>query len=347
MTEGSGFVRTVLGDIPANQIGVTLVHEHLWMDATPILSFHGHENGNHDAVFDHVIAAECRWTPGAHIGNYQLTDMPAILADVVGAKANGVSTIVDVTPIDMGRSPQRLKEVSVQSGVHVVMGTGYYLHAAHQAHLPSDRAEDAVFERIVSEHVNGVDGIHPGIIGEIGTGNPPHDSELAVLRGAARAAAATGLALSIHVHPWGYTGNAILASLNLASLDPRRVILGHMNTAIDRPQYVHDLLESGVTVGFDLFGFDHSLLQVGHYPPSDWDVAKFVAGLLDAGYADRIVLSQDVGVRTRLSAFGGWGYAHLTQHVVPMLHTFGVDDAVLSQMLVTNCENILAMRTEA
>lgn len=346
MTEGSGFVRTVLGDIPANQIGLTLIHEHLWMDATPILRFHGHTTDEQGAEFDHVVAAECRWNPGAHMGNYQMTDMPAILADVISAKSSGVSTIVDVTPIDMGRSPQHLKELSVRSGVHVVMGTGYYLHAAHHAHLPGDRPEDAVFERIVSEHDAGVDGVRPGIIGEIGTGDPPHDSELAVLRGAARAAALTGLGLSVHVHPWGYTGDAILASLDLASLDPRRVILGHMNTAIDHPEYVRALLRSGVTLGFDLFGFDHSLLQVGHYPPSDWDVARFVADLIDAGYAEQIVLSQDVGVRTRLAAFGGWGYSHLTQHVVPMLRGFGVDDAVLSQMLVTNCENILAIREE-
>lgn len=347
MTEGAAFVRTVLGDIPSNQIGVTLIHEHLWMDATPILNFHGHGNDATDADFDHIVAAECRWNPGAHLGNYQLTDMSAILADVISAKSSGIATIVDVTPIDMGRSPQHLKELSVRSGVHVVMGTGYYVHAVHHAHLPADRTEDAVFERIVSEHGDGVDGVRPGIIGEIGTGNPPHASELAVLRGAARAAAVTGLALSVHVHPWGYTGDAILPAINVASLDPRRVILGHMNTAIDRPDYVHALLETGVTVGFDLFGFDHSLLQVGHYPPSDWEVATFVAKLLDAGYTDQIVLSQDVGVRTRLTAFGGWGYAHLTNHVVPMLRGLGVDDVVLSQLLMTNCEKILAMRTEA
>ena len=61
------------------------------------------------------------------------------------------------------------------------------------------------------------------------------------------------------------------------------------------------------------------------------------------GYADRIVLGQDIGVRTRLRRWGGWGYAHLLEHVVPLLRDAGVDDAAVDRMLVANPARLLAV----
>jgi len=339
----SGIVRTVLGDVSPESLGITLIHEHLFMDATAMLGVHGYQSDIEIAKFTIADAAECRWNPGAHSHNYALTDVAAVISDLHAARGDGVRTVVDVTPIDMGRAPAQLRDIAAATGLHVIMGTGYYLRGTHRAHLRDEAIDDQVFDRILHEHESGSDGSKPGIIGEIGTGDPPDAAELAVLRGAARAAAASGLALSVHVHPWGWTAPELLNVITSTDVDPTRVILGHMNTAIERPAYLLALLAEGVTLGFDLFGFDHSLLTVGRYPPSDWEVARTVADLVAAGWVDQLVLSHDIGVRTRLRAFGGWGYSHLLTHIVPILRDLGVPADGITTMVEANPRRLLTL----
>lgn len=199
----------------------------------------------------------------------------------------------------------------------------------------------------MNEHENGVDGVRPGIVGEIGTSDPPTRSELGVLRGSARAALETGLALTVHVHPWGYTGDRVLECALDEGLSPERVILNHMSTAIDQLDYLRRLLAQGVTLSFDLFGFDHSLLGPGRYAPSDDDVAACVAALAREGWTSQMVLSQDVGVRTRLRRYGGWGYGHLVRHVVPLLTAKGLDDQAVRTMLFGNPRRLLTITTRS
>jgi phosphotriesterase-related protein len=336
-------IRTVTGDIAPESAGVTLVHEHLHMDATPLLTEHGYSaDSGHAEPFTAATAGECRWNPGAHPDNYALTEIDAVLEDLLDARDLGVATVVDATPIDLGRSPARLRELAQRTGLQIVMGTGYYLAATHRGVLEDGHEEQATYDRILEEHRHGVDGVHPGLIGEIGTGHPPAPSELRVLRGAARAARATGLALSVHIHPWGDGGRTVMDVVADVGLSPHRVVLQHMNTAIGAPDYLTELLHSGAHLGFDLFGFDHSLLGAGRYPPSDADAATAVARLVHDGWIQQLVLSQDVGVRTRLRRYGGWGYGHLLRHVVPLLRERGVDDTGLATLLVANPARLLA-----
>jgi phosphotriesterase-related protein len=163
-----------------------------------------------------------------------------------------------------------------------------------------------------------------------------------MLRAVAVASRESGLAISVHLHPWGHEGPAVLDLLIGAGAPPEHVVLGHLNTAIDRPDELRAMADRGATLGFDLFGFDHSLLGQGRWPPSDHDVAATIAALVGDGYADRIVLGQDVGVRTRLRRWGGWGYAHLLDHVVPIMRDLGIGDAVDS-MLVGNPARLLTV----
>jgi phosphotriesterase-related protein len=341
-------VRTVTGDIEVTDVGITLIHEHLHMDATPMLAGHGYAADDEGSgPFTLAHAAECRWNPGAHAGNYSFTEVDAVVEDLRDARDLGVTLVVDATPIDLGRSPRALVALARATGLGVVMGTGYYLAASHRAVLPRGSEADATYRRILDEHENGIDGVRPGIIGEIGTGHPPDASELAVLRGAARAAVDTGLVLSVHVHPWGDGGRAAMATIASVGLAPGRVILHHMNTAVGDPDYLGDLLASGAHLAFDLFGFDHSLLGAGRYPPSDADCADAIVGLVEAGWVRQIVVSQDIGVRTRLRRYGGWGYGHLLRHVVPLLRARGLDDDTLTTLLVDNPARLLAMEETA
>ena len=115
-----------------------------------------------------------------------------------------------------------------------------------------------------------------------------------------------------------------------------------MNTAVDRPPYLADLLDRGTNLGFDLMGFDHSLIGLGKYPPSDFDVVARIADLAEQGFADQLFVSQDMGgVKTRLLAYGGWGYAHILDHIVPLLRSAGWGDAEVETLMVANPARLL------
>ncbi len=343
MSPGRSVVRTVLGPIAPQDLGITSSHEHLWMDGTPLLAVHGYARGD-VGPWDASAAAEARWNPGVHPDNYRFTDADTVVEELGPFVAAGGRSLIELTPPGLGRDAGRILDIARRAGVHVVLGTGQYLEPAHEPWVAI--ASDAeLVERLVADATDGLDGTdaRPGIYGEIGTGDPVTPAEIRVLRAVAGASRATGLSISVHLHPWGHEGIAVLETLTAAGADPTRVILGHLTTAIDRPDELRSMADRGATLGFDLFGFDHSLLGPGRWPPSDRDVALTIAGLVADGYGDRIVLGQDIGVRTRLRRWGGWGYAHLLEHVVPLLDDAGVSQAAIDAMLVHTPARLLAV----
>ncbi|HEU0244693.1 MAG TPA: hypothetical protein VFQ75_12370 [Candidatus Limnocylindrales bacterium] len=337
-------VRTVRGPVEPSALGVTLMHEHVWMDAGPLLAVHAYDTATEVGSWDAAVAAEARWNPGVHPDNYRLTDEDAAVEELTPFRALGGGSVVDLTPPSLGRDPERLAAISERTGLHVVAGTGHYLAATHEPWVAE--ADDlALAGRLVSDACDGLapSGIRPGILGEIGTSDPVAPAERRVLRAAAAAAQETGLAISVHVHPWGGEAPLVLELLEAAGADPERVVLGHLSTAIGRPDELRGLLDRGAVLGFDLFGFDHSLLGPGRWPPSDLDVARVVAMLVAEGYAAQLVLSQDVGVRTRYRRWGGWGYDHLLRHVTPLIRELGVSARDLDQMLIGTPARLLAV----
>jgi phosphotriesterase-related protein len=340
---GIATAMTVRGPVPTDELGMTLFHEHLHMDATPLLAVHGYEAEAH-RPFDAEAAAEARWNPGSHPDNYRFTQDALVAGELGRFRDAGGRCVVEQTPPALGRNPKSLHRIAADSRVHVVMGAGHYLAPTHEPWL-AGASEDAIADRIVSEFRDGVDhtGIRPGIIGEVGTADPVHPDEVRVLRGAARAALQTGLAVSIHLVPWGRTGHEVLGHLLAEGLGPDRIVLGHLTTAFDDGPYLRSLAERGASLAFDLFGFDHSLLGVGRWPPSDGDVATTVAGLFADGFGRQLLISHDIGVRSRLTAYGSWGYAHIPRHIVPLLAERGLGEADVAQLLRHNPARLLAV----
>jgi phosphotriesterase-related protein len=347
VTLSESFVGTVMsvdGPIPPRNLGTTLIHEHLFMDATPLLRKHGyHAEG--DGVFDCCAAAEARWNPGVHPDNYRMSEVDVIASELADYKAHGGVSVVECTPVDLGRNPKVVREIASAAGVRAVLGSGYYLEATHEPYL-RHRSAQAVADEIIGEFRNGIGttGIRPGIIGEIGTSDPMTRSEQTVLEAAAIAGIATGLPISVHIHPWGWEAPKALRVLTERGMPAGRIVLNHMNTAISDENYQLALLEAGAYLSYDLFGFDHSALGLGRYVPSDFDVARRIVELIGRGYRDRILLSQDIGVRTRLRKYGGWGYSHLLRHVVPLLKQSGATPEDVEVLLTENPRRVLTIQ---
>jgi phosphotriesterase-related protein len=101
------------------------------------------------------------------------------------------------------------------------------------------------------------------------------------------------------------------------------------------------LLDQGVTLAFDEFGFSGTLYTGGEVPP-DWKRLAAVVALIKEGYSSQIVLGTDIGVKTMARRYGGHGYAHLTNFVEPTLRELDVSDNDIRLMTVENPRKLLA-----
>jgi phosphotriesterase-related protein len=337
------YVMTVDGPISPDDVGIAMPHEHLYMHAVAAL---GVPISPRDVKSTITIekAAEVRWAPASYPDNGVFTDTDVVVAELGHYRDAGGRTIVDLTPGSFGRDPEKLREIARSSGVQVVMGGAYFTEPYHPADTAS-RSERSLADELISEIRDGVGdtGIRPGIMGEIGTGDPFTEAEARTLRAHAWAHLETSVALSLHLEPWGKEGHKVLDILAAEGVPFDRVVLGHMTTSVYDDDYQRSLLDRGAYIQYDLFGFDHSLIGAGRYPPSEWDQAEKLVDLARSGYGDRLMISQDIGEYIRLVAYGGWGYAHILRHIVPLLKGRGMDDATVSRILVDNPRRILTI----
>jgi phosphotriesterase-related protein len=260
------------------------------------------------------------------------------VADFVDA---GGSCLVDVTCEGLTPEPTLLRRMSEQLGVHIVAGCGFYVGRAHPDWLHGADVTD-VTAFIVAQIEDGIGGtdVRPGIIGEIGTSDPPTPDEEKVLRAAARAAVATGLAVSVHLTAPGAHGERVIDVLAGEGLDPGRIVLGHMDEVLDS-RYHLACLQLGAVVEYDTFGFEGYFARLWK-TPSDAEKMEAIVDVVDAGFASQLVLGHDVGLKCQLKRFGGLGYDHLPRRIAPTLtRHLGVDPEAVQAMLVDNPRRLL------
>jgi phosphotriesterase-related protein len=220
-------VVTVAGELDATELGVTICHEHCFIDLRALFE------GDDDRAVEASLLAELRTRPFSTTRDNLVLDDDDVARDELGRfAAAGGRTVVDVTPIGVGRDPQRLRRLSGATGIAIVMGTGFYVEPLHPASVRELSADAlaALFEREIRE---GVDGVRAGVIGEIGVSGMPIPAEEAkVLRGAARAALATGAAVTLHLDPRPpHPGLAAIDVLEEEGLEPDRIVAGHLDTS--------------------------------------------------------------------------------------------------------------------
>jgi predicted metal-dependent phosphotriesterase family hydrolase len=307
-------VMTVSGPIPPDRVGFTLPHEH-----TGIYLWH---------VPD-------RWD------YWELTPVELTLAEeLADFRRRGGSTLVDMTGPGVGRDPERLRRLAGRTGVQIVMGCGWYRGAYYPTEARIDRRTvDDLAAELVAEFRDGVagSGIRPGIIGEIGTDKPWVSAlEERVHRAAARAALATGMAISTH---------AILSPVGLAQLrlfeeegvDPARVVIGHADSYPVLDHYLA-ILDRGANLEFDFIGH-----RFGGEEAAEPRLVELIVELLERGYGTQLLLSQDVCHNSQLKANGGFGYTFLQQHFLPTLRTAAVGEGEIAQMMINNPRRILTI----
>ena len=294
-------VITVLGPIAPEDMGITQTHEHLQIDAMDHYGSYGFVIDDEDRVVDELRAFT----------------------------RNGGRTICDVTVDEIGRNPAALARISRAAGIHVLMGAGWYREFGYPREVEerTSRQLADILARDIEQGV-GDTGIRAGFIGEIGTGRHyVKPAEERVFRAAALAQGRTRVAITTHTTRWGSLALEQIAMLQEFGADLSRVIIGHLG---DR-RGVHHLLPiaaRGVYIEVDNIGYLD-------YQPEEVR-ADNVAALIAEGFAERILLSEDICMLEHLKYNGGKGYGYLLEIFVPMLRQRGVDDESIHKMLVEN-----------
>lgn len=341
-------VMTVTGAVSAGDLGITLMHEHIFNDCTcwwhpPVTDERRYLA---DAPVSIGILSELRQDPFVCRHNLALDDEALAIDELAAFTRAGGRTVVDPTCRGIGRNPAALVRVANASGLNIVMGSGYYLQSSHPPALAAMSC-DAIADEIVREAVDGVNvpelaqPVRIGLIGEIGVSSEFTAAERRSLIGAARAQRRTGLPLMVHLPGWFRLGGEVLDIVEAEGVDPQRVVLCHMNPSHADTAYQTALAARGAFIEYDMIGMDFYYADQGVQCPGDDDAARGLARLADAGFLDRLLLSHDVFLKMMLTRYGGNGYAFVQRHFLPRLRRHGFDQASLDALIRSNPRCVL------
>lgn len=340
---GSGQVMTVRGLMPASQLGITLPHEHILNDCRCWWNAPREPERQYLAQgpVRMEIIGELRMDPFVNLHNCALDDEDLATAELMQFVQAGGRTVIDPTCRGIGRNPKALVRISEATGLNIVMGSGYYLQSSHPPEVKNLSVE-AIANEIVVEALEGVDetGVRIGLIGEIGVSGDFTADEEKSLRGAARAQKRTGLPLMVHLPAWYRHAHRVLDIVEEEGGALRHTILCHMNPSGADVDYQTSLARRGAFIEYDMLGMDYWYADQQVQCPSDEDNARAIKGLIEAGFGDRLLLSQDVFIKMMLSHYGGFGYAYVLRHFVPRLRRHGVGEDSIQAMLVDNPRSI-------
>jgi phosphotriesterase-related protein len=309
-------IRTLFADVPPDSLGggATLFHEHL--------SLGPDFNERFRAAGAAVLAAQGRPAsaaagPPPATGPDPMRDVGLMAEELRSARRDGVACLVDAGLEGTGMDIEFIRAAAKASGLPVVKGAGFYTEPFYPKAVMT-MSEDQIVQALIRQ----ADTYPAGAFGEIGSWDEITATERKVFRAVGRAHRATNLPVFTHT---GIPGKSALEQLDIledAGVDPRRVAIGHLGNLNDPQAYVHKTVcRRGAYVGIDRQGggFDDA-------------VVPLVMALIDAGFADHVLISGDASR----------GYARPLTRFVPKLKAAGAKDDVLHRITVDNPRRFLA-----
>jgi phosphotriesterase-related protein len=315
-------VQTVTGRIDPGLLGKTLMHEHMYV------VFPGAEFDPFYRMPREQIVAEC-------------------VRKLVDLKEYGVTTIVDPTPIELGRDVTLLREISERAQTYIICATGFYFEAAGLPLYWRARTVEEISELLIEEINNGIGGssVRPGVI-KCGSGaGAITPLEKKFLEAACVAHKHTGIPILTHTQD-GTCGPEQAQFFCEHGVLSSKCLIGHCCGNSD-PRYHATVVDQGAYIGFDRCGYSNLM--------PDADRADGVARLVRGGKLDRVMLSQDkpfvwagryplFGTPKerqefdRLRACGEWPVhpRQLFTEFLPLLRERGVSDDQIDEMLIGN-----------
>ena len=305
-------VNTVLGGCSPRALGMTLMHEHVLVDFVGADKV-SPQRYNADEVFR------------------------AALPHLKSLRAAGCRTLVECTPAFLGRDVNLLKRLASASGLHIVTNTGFY-GAANDKYVPALAREESaqqLADRWIREFQDGINGtgIRPGII-KIGVDpGPLSEIDAKLVRAAAKTHLQTGLTIASH------TGNGAAALEELELLEqegvhPGAFIWVHAQTEGDRQLHLK-AAQQGAWVEFD-----------GISEASAEKHLQLVKSMVDQGFSDRVLISQDAGWYHVGEPKGGTyrPYTFAFANFVPLMRRASVSTEQVRTLLIDNPRTALTLQ---
>ena len=344
---GRGLVQTVLGPVQPSELGSTSTHEHLYADFS-FMYRPAQDSPSPERAYVPLTLENLGWIRRNYYSNrsnLELVDVDTTIEEVWKYRQIGGGAIVDATTTDIGRNPNALAKISRESGVHIIMGAGFYVGASHPEDM-DERSVDDLAREIIGDIVEGVEGncVRAGIIGEIGCTWPLVPNERKSLSAAAIAQGETGAAILVHPGRHPDAPLEILELLADGGADISRVIMGHLDRTVFEFDELQSIAASGCFLEWDLFGNEGSYYPLAEIDmPSDAQRLDFIKHIVDGGHSNRIVIGQDIFTKHRLVKYGGHGYGHILENIVPRMRRKGYSEDVIRAITVDNPARILAI----
>jgi phosphotriesterase-related protein len=320
-------IATATGDTDAAELGITLAHEHLFINLM-------RERRGDGLLNDPELMAEELSVYAAQGGRtvWDLTTAELTPGSTTDADPRFTASAPgDTRAAENVLAVARLSETT---GVNVVLGTGHYRDPFLDRDLIDRATVQELSESIVRDLREGFPGtnVRAAIIGEVGADQWfVSATEERSFRAAAQACVATNAPLYTHAARWP-VGHAQLDILFAEGVDPSRVVIGHTDTVPD-PGYALSLVERGVYVGFDTIN--------SSAPAAVRPRIRELVALVEAGFGDRIVLGHDVCLSSQLRAFGGNGFGFVLDGWRTQLLEAGISAEQFDRMTIDTPRAIL------
>lgn len=320
-------IQTVTGWIENGCVDKVLPHEHILCDLRKLVA--PLDNGIfYDKVALSNYGALSR-NPYAVLDNALLDDRQTAIAEMEGLKKIGFNMVADATTFDFGRDVRFYREITKKTGVHIVAGCGCYVDGS----VPEGYKEKTVAEMrqdILNDLLVGIDGTDckAGMIGEVGSSEEMTEAEYKFIQAAAEAQHETGFGMHIHACLWNREGLTALDHAIACGADATKVCVDHSDVLLDEG-YMLGILDRGAYVEFDNFGKEYYVdrwnrnLLKGSFA-YDKERVQMIKKLIDRGYVNQILITNDICLKSMLHNYGGWGYDHIGVNILPMMEDYGI-----------------------
>jgi len=304
------FARTVLGDVPAGELGVTYAHEHLIIEK----SFTTHQ------------------TP-----DFELSQVDKGIAELRQFRADGGRTLVDSMPCDSGRNILKLAALAQGAQVHILAPTGLHLARYYDpGHWGNTYSADELVSLFVADIQEGIDAHdyngpilrrtpHRAGLIKIATDTVFTAREEKIFEAAAQAHLLTGAPILTHTEQ-GTLGLEQIERLQKLGVEPAQVVISHLDRNHD-VAYHREILSSGVRIEYD---------SAFRWQPAQGNPTRELLRELLPEFPEQIMLGMDAARRSYWKSYGGNpGLSYLLTTFTRELNHAGVNEALLHKVFVT------------
>ncbi|WP_280436782.1 phosphotriesterase family protein [Nocardia carnea] len=314
-------IQTVRGTVDTADLGITLMHEHVFVLSSDVQQNYSAEWGSEDTRVDDAVRR------------------------LTAAYEAGVRTIVDPTVTGLGRYIPRIAQIAARIPLRLVVATGLYTYDDVPFYfryrgpaldpLVGTQVPDPLVDMFVGDIRDGIGdtGVKAGMLKCAIDAQGLTPGVERVMRAVARAHHETGVPITVHTHPDSGSGMDVERVMcKEEGVDPGRIVLGHSGDTTDR-DYLTALADAGFVLGMDRFGINLDTTFEAR--------ADTLIEMVRRGYAERMVLSQDASCyidwmepAMREAVLPQWHYTHLFDDVFPYVLDQGIEQRQLNMMLV-------------